>query len=131
MKSLRASFHGPLARVAINTAGPVLVLYFLATAAAFAVAGIVWWAAAALAVGPTLIGGEQLDPLRASRGGRERRQRIQVVVDEMVDQADGGEIGCFALGRPLPQRGHVGAGHRWGSPMPILILPSKSVVGWP
>ena len=40
MKLLRASFHGPLARVAINTAGPVLVLYFLATAATFAVAGI-------------------------------------------------------------------------------------------
>jgi len=48
MKSLRVSFHGPLARVAINTAGPVLVLYFLVTASAFAVAGIVWWAAAAL-----------------------------------------------------------------------------------
>ena len=31
------------------------MLYFLATAAAFAVAGIVWWAAATLAVGPTLI----------------------------------------------------------------------------
>ena len=42
MKSLRASFHGPLARVAINTAGPVLMLYFLVTASAFTVAGIVW-----------------------------------------------------------------------------------------
>jgi hypothetical protein len=55
VKSLRASFHGPLARVAINTAGPVLVLYFLVTVLAFTVAGIVWWAAAALALGPTLI----------------------------------------------------------------------------
>jgi hypothetical protein len=49
------SFHGPLARVAINTAGPALVLYFLLTASAFTVAGMLWWAAAALALGPTLI----------------------------------------------------------------------------
>jgi hypothetical protein len=86
VKSLLASFHGPLARVAINTAGPVLVLYFLVTASAFTVAGIVWWAAGALALGPTLIvagmavvgfrtSGQALQPLR--RLGRARRGRCR------------------------------------------------------
>ena len=55
-RSLRARYlAGPAARVGIHTAGPVVLLYLVATIVAFIAGGIAWWAAVGLALVPTLI----------------------------------------------------------------------------
>jgi hypothetical protein len=55
-KSFRARYlAGPAARVGIHTAGPVVLLYLVATIVAFVAGGIAWWAAVGLALVPTLI----------------------------------------------------------------------------
>jgi hypothetical protein len=55
-RSFRARhLAGPLARVGLHTAGPVILLYLATTIVAFLAGGIAWWAAVGLAVVPTLL----------------------------------------------------------------------------
>src|SRR2546429_17808 len=55
-RSFRARhLAGPLARVALRTAGPLVVVYLATTTAAFLAGGIEWWVAVGLAVVATLL----------------------------------------------------------------------------
>ena len=55
-RSFRARhLAGPLARVGLHTAGPVVLLYLATTTVAFLAGGIAWWAAVGLAFVPTLL----------------------------------------------------------------------------